>query len=83
MRKFFFDSAALGERTVEYSLVTETPDADRGEYGVLVESGGEAALIPALSVSRFRVQELLGLMSRGLVTPVTAWDVAEDWLAAI
>ena len=82
MRKFFFDSAALGENTVKYSLVTGTPDADKGEYGILVESGGEAALIPALSVSRFRVQELLGVMSRGLVTPVTAWDVAEDWLAA-
>ena len=80
MRKFFFDSAALGEHTVEYSLVT---CADRGEYGILVESGGEQALIPAISVSRFRVQELLGMMCRGLVTPITAWDVAEDWLAAI
>ena len=83
MRKFFFDSAALGENTVEYSLVTCTPDTDRGEYGILVESGGEQALIPAISVSRFRVQELLGLMCRGLVTPVTARDVTEDWLAAI
>ncbi|MBQ9521859.1 MAG: hypothetical protein IJR72_04730 [Oscillospiraceae bacterium] len=83
MRKFFFDSAALGDNTVQYSLVTGTPDADRGEYGILVESGGEQVLIPALSVSRFRVSELLGMMCRGLVTPVTAWDVAEDWLAAI
>ena len=83
MRKFFFDSAALGESTVEYSLVTGTPDADKGEYGILVESGGEAALIPSISVSRFWALELLGMMCRGLVTPVTALDVAEDWLAAI
>ena len=83
MRKFFFDSAPLGESTVEYSLVTGTPDADKGEYGILVESGGEAALIPSVSVSRFRALELLGMMCRGLVTPVTALDVAEDWLAAI
>ena len=83
MRKFFFDSAALGERTVEYSLVTGAQETDRGEYGILVESGGEQALIPAVSFSRFRVLELLGMMCRGLVTPVTAWDVTEDWLAAI
>ena len=79
MRKFFFDSAPLGDGTVEYSLVT---DASRGEYGVLVESGGESALIPAVSASRFRVQQLLGMMCRGIVTPVTAWDVTEDWLSA-
>ena len=82
MRKFLFDSATLGEGTVEYSLVTGTPDADKGEYGILVESGAEQTLIPAISVSRFRALELLGMMCRGLVTPVTAWDVAEDWLAA-
>ena len=78
MRKFFFGSAPLGENTVEYSLVTGASD----EYGVLVESGGESALIPAVSVSRFRAQELLGMMCRGLVTPVTARDVTEDWLSA-
>ena len=83
MRKFFFDSAALGENTVQYSLVSGTPGTDKGEYGILVESGGEQVLIPALSVSRFRVSELLGMMCRGVVTPVTAGDVAEDWLAAI
>ncbi len=82
MRQFFFDSAPLGEGTVKYSLVADAPDACQGEYGVLVESGGEAALIPAVSVSRFRVQELLGRMCRGLVTPVTARDVTEDWLSA-
>ena len=82
MRKFFFDSAPLGDGTVEYSLVTGVSDADKGEYGVLVESGGESALIPAVSVSRFRVQQLLGMMCRGIVTPVTAWDVTEDWLSA-
>ena len=82
MRKFFFDSAPLGDGTVQYSLVTGASERDEGEYGVLVESGGETALIPAISASRFRVQELLGLMCRGLVTPVTAREVTEDWLSA-
>lgn len=81
MKTFFFDSAALGERTINYSLVAGTPGADRGEYGILIESDGEQVLIPALSFSRRGVQELLGRMCRGLVTPVTARDIAEDWLA--
>ena len=68
MRKFFFDSAALGEGKVEYSLVTGALDAEQGEYGILVESGGEAALIPGVSVSRFQALELLGKMCRGIVT---------------
>lgn len=82
MKQFFFDSAALGTQTVRYSLIAGTTDADKGEYGVLVELDGEQALIPALSVSRSGVLELLGRMCRGLVTPVTARDVAEDWLSA-
>ena len=82
MKQFFFDSATLGNRTARYFLISETSGADKGEYGVLVELDGEQALIPALSFSRRGVLELLGRMCRGVVTPVTARDVAEDWLSA-
>ena len=81
MKKVFFDSATLGEGTVEYSLVSGASGADKGEYGVLVETGAEQVLIPAVSPSRQNVLQLLGMMCRGLVTPVTAWDVTEDWIA--
>lgn len=49
-------------------------------YGVLVEGGGDRALIPSVAPSRRRVQALLAVMMQGRVTPITARDVVEDWL---
>ena len=93
MERQFYGSALCGETDVMYYLLSEEPgvtapeygvpeDWTGGEYSVLVEKGGERTAIPALDTSRERVRELLDRMVRGAVTPVSARDVAEDWLAS-
>lgn len=98
MDKQFYGSALCGEADVRYFLLVEEPgetaarigglsaeDAaawNRTEYGVAVEKGGEETSLLALDSSLERVQDLLDRMVRGAVTPVSARDVAEDWLLA-
>lgn len=80
MKHLFFGSADCGNTPVKYFLLVGTREQDLEEYGVLVERGEEKAEIPGLTFSQRRIQELLDRMCRGVVTPVTARDVAEDWL---
>ena len=93
MERLFYGSALCGETDVMYYLLVEENgtsareyglalDWNPGEYGVLVEKGEERTEIPALDSSRERVSGLLDRMVRGVVTPVSARDVAEDWLAS-
>ena len=49
-------------------------------YGILVEKGTERTALPDFSPSMGKVRDLLERMFRGFVTPVSARDVAEDWL---
>ncbi|MBR1689491.1 MAG: hypothetical protein IJ713_01795 [Oscillibacter sp.] len=80
MRKLWVGSALCRGRLVHYYLLVKAPAGEREEYGVLVVLGTERALLPDLSASRRKVRSLLAAMRRGRVTPVTAADIAEDWL---
>lgn len=97
MEQQFYGSALCGETDVRYYLLVEGPGEtaaraaglpaedveawSRAGYGVLVEKDGEETAMPSLDSSRERVALLLDRMVRGVVTPVSARDVAEDWLA--
>ena len=50
-------------------------------YGVRVTGpDGECAEIPNITVSAGRIDELVDLLRRNQVSPVTLRDVVEDWL---
>lgn len=50
-------------------------------YGVRVTGpDGECAEIPNITVSAGRIDELVDLLRRNQVTPVTLRDVVDDWL---
>ena len=67
---------------IRYYLLVDTLENGLESYGVLVEYQSQRAAIPALTVFRRRAESLAELLRRGGVTPVTARDVAEDWLLA-
>ena len=75
MKKQLFSTAVCLERQICYYLLSED---DR--YGVGVEYREESAHLPGLTGAISCVEALLQAMTRGCVTPVTAQDVAEDWL---
>lgn len=80
-----------GQRySLEYCLLAEEAEAGGtvvGEsFGVQITSfsGGavrESRSVPNLTVSAQRIHELLDLLVRNCVTPVSLDDVVEDWLA--
>ena len=49
-------------------------------YYILVGEDGEEASVPNLTVSAGRIDQLMELLVRNGVTPVTLRDVVEDWL---
>ena len=50
-------------------------------YGVRVTgSDGDCAEIPNITVSAGRIDELVDLLRRNQVSPVTLRDVVDDWL---
>ena len=63
---------------MEYSFGVEIP---MEEYGVLVAMGNEETMVPSVSISRRRTEDLLLRMVRGCVTPSLVRDVVDDWLA--
>ena len=68
-----------------YILVDEMEVAEGfscESYGVKVAdlARGEAESVPNITVSVSRIDELIDLLIRNLVTPVTLRDVVEDWL---
>ncbi len=69
---------------VRYAIVAEKETAGRFEcehYGVKVETEfGEQALFRDVTTSRSRIEELYSLLHRNGVTPITTYDVLEDWL---
>lgn len=77
MKKERFGAAECCGEPVYYYLLS-TGDS----YGIGVEYRGEAVQIRGLGRKRSGVENLLAAMARGGVTPVTAGDVAEDWLLA-
>jgi len=74
MRRELFGAASCLQMPVSYYLLSEF-----GGYGVGVEYRGETVLLRRLSRIRSEVESLLRAMERGVVTPVTVRDVAEDW----
>ena len=69
-------------RTVTRRAMTMRYELLAGEdgYGIRIAGIGDEAVLPALAVDRKAVFSLLKAMMRGFVTPVTARDIAEDWL---
>ena len=61
--------------TVRYEVFS-----DGGDYGLRIVCGGDVVEIPALTTEKESLLALADAMARGFVTPVTARDVAEDWL---
>lgn len=82
MRRRLVGAARCAGIPVRYYLLANAGKDGRRNYGVLVESGSDRALIPSVAASRRRVRVLLTLMMQGRVTPATARDVVEDWLLA-
>ena len=80
MRKLPMGAAECGGFPIRYYLLVETLENDLETYGVLVEYRAQTAAVPAVTVCRQRAEALVEWMRRGQVTPVTARDVAEDWL---
>ena len=76
MKSMYISTARREGLTVRYYLLT----GNRSMYGILVEKGSERTVLPDLSPSMGKVRDLLERMFRGFVTPVSARDVAEDWL---
>ena len=71
-----------------YVVVKETTLGDHfscENYGVRIvnDKGGEESTISNITTSPRRIDELMELLIRGGVTPITLWDVVEDWLAAV
>lgn len=80
LRRCLVGAARCRALPVRYYLLAERGSGGKRMYGILVEGGGERAVIPAVAPSRRRVQALLAVMIHGRVTPTTARDVVEDWL---
>ena len=71
--------ASCRNLSIQYFLVTESePDGQR-KYGICVRCGEDVETVSGLTASLRRVQELLNLLMRGVVTPVTVMDIVEDW----
>lgn len=50
-------------------------------YGVkLISEAGEKEEVRSVTVNQRRAFELLDLLVRNGVTPITLWDVVQDWL---
>ena len=75
MKLEFYGEAVCKGESIRYDLLTASDG-----FGVCVEYCGERTELPGLTEDRVRAETLLGIMIRGAVTPVAAWDVAEDFL---
>ena len=73
-----------GTMTLRYELLAETA-AGLTQYGAAVtnEGTGEQVRVMELTSDQNLASEFFDKISRGLVTPVTMRDVAEDFVAEI
>ena len=81
MRTVWMGWALCRRGVIRYELLSEH-QSGRCAYGVRVCFRNQRSELRALTVSRQKALLLLRAMRRGRVTPVTAPDVAEDWIAA-
>ena len=64
----------IGEMSVGGKFACES-------YGVkVVEQGGDTAVIPNITVSISRIDSLMDMLQRNLVSPAGLDDVIADWL---
>jgi len=70
----------LNGEPIRYYMIEETTKKDADSYGIMVEFKGEQTKVRKLSSSEKEIQVLLEQMRKGIVTPVSVPDVAEDWL---
>ncbi len=80
MRRILVGAVRYRDLPAQYYLLAEDREDETEVYGVGVEYAGETAEIMNITLSQHRIQELEGVLIRGLVTPVTLRDVTEDWL---
>ncbi len=89
MRELLVSSGAQGEdgsrRECDYYIIVDEMEIDGApaceSYGIKVVGwDGEEAVIPHITISIPRIDELVELLQRNGVTPVTLRDVVDDWL---
>ena len=81
MRKVLTERADVSASVLEYHLLEEPREDGRRDYGVEVcSSDGDSDCVRGITVCREDAAELLRLLARNTVTPVTLRDVIEDWL---
>lgn len=72
-------------RRYTYSILVDEMDVGPfscESYGVIVKEStqGQAAVVPHITTSVSRIDELMELLTRNAVTPAGLKDVIEDWL---
>ena len=80
MDRYFMGSVCVQKMNIQYFLLKEYFEGQEGHYGVSVELEGEQVTVRQITTSCKEIRELLDLLVRGQVTPVTVRDVVEDWL---
>ena len=69
------------EGQIAYELLAETIENDKVIYGIRITYGNDEILIRGITPRILKAEALFAAMVRGVVTPVTARDIVEDWLA--
>lgn len=74
-----------GAITLRYGLFSQEADGGITQYGASItnEATGEQAQVAKLTADPDRAALFFERISRGLVTPVTFYEVAEDFVAEI
>jgi len=89
MRELLVSSGMLEEdgarQRCDYYIVVDQMEIDGSpaceSYGIKVVGwDGDVAVIPHITISISRIDELAELLLRNGVTPTTLRDVVEDWL---
>lgn len=90
MRELLVDTRQVedpegGERQYTYSILVDEMDVGAfscESYGVKIreEAGGEVAVVPHVTTSIPRIDELMELLIRNTVAPAGLRDVIDDWL---
>ena len=71
----------VGGRQISYYLLVEEGRERPLQYGVRIEAeGGDFDEVFAVTTSGQRMNDLLELLIRNAVTPVSLGDIIEDWL---
>ncbi len=82
MRKILIGRSACGGEEYDYYLLAEElKELSAENYGVQITGRAHEETIRGITFSQEGILALVQAMIRCAVTPVTARDVVEDWLA--